>query len=119
MQKQNIQAKCPVCGNLILVDKVGNGSKCLNCSWIKSSLNEEFPDRVICPNLISLNKAKALYIEKKPFIRGKNYIVDLFLVNTEKCNTFKSVNEFKEKAQIDNKLLKDIWNDTTNRDWLQ
>ncbi|MCI8555128.1 MAG: hypothetical protein HFI85_00935 [Clostridia bacterium] len=147
MQKQNIQAKCPVCGNLILVDKVGNGSKCLNCSWIKSSLNEEFPDRVICPNLISLNKAKALYIEKKPFIpdfndfisglnfygemqfsyqgktygvtRGKNDIVDLFLVNTEKCNTFKSVNEFKEKAQIDNKLLKDIWNDTTNRDWLQ
>jgi len=49
----------------------------------------------------------------------KNDIVDLFLVNTEKCNTFKSVNEFKEKAQIDNKLLKDIWNDTTNRDWLQ
>ena len=64
---KNNKGKCPVCGNIVYVDSVGNGDKCSKCDWIKSSLNEEFPDRVICPNLISLKKARSLYKEGKPF----------------------------------------------------
>lgn len=147
MNKQKKQTFCPVCGNLILVDNIGNGEKCTKCTWIKSSFNEEFPERVICPNLISLNKAKKLFAESKPFIpdfndfisgfcfygemqfsyqgknygvtRGKNETVDMFIINEKNWVTFKNFKDFQNNAKVDGKLLKDIWEDTYNRDWLQ
>lgn len=68
MYKQNEYNKkyvCPVCGNLIFIDSVGNGEKCQHCGWEHSRLHEEFPDRVMCPNLISLNKIRQRsYIKK-------------------------------------------------------
>lgn len=143
----NIQTKCPVCGDLIFMDSVGNGDKCMNCGWEHSKLHEEFPDRVMCPNLISLNKAKKLYQEVKPltpdfddFIDGFNFYgemeftykgityglasvedlgIEFWGVNTEKYETFKDIDEFQQMAKIQGKLVKDIWNEIENVNWLQ
>lgn len=147
IHKYNIQTRCPVCNGLIFMDSNGNGEKCPNCSWVKSTIHEEFPDRVICPNLISLNKAKQLYRTGKPFtpdfndfIEGFNFygemeftyketvyclmaVQDIGLefwgINTSLYETFKDIEEFKQKAQIDNKLVKNIWNEVKNAHWLQ
>jgi len=143
----NIKTKCPVCGNLIFVDSVGNGDKCPVCGWEHSKLHEEFPDRVMCPNLISLNKAKKLYQEGKPliadfddFIDGFNFYgemeftykgityglagvenlgIEFWGINTEKYETFKDIEEFQQMARVQGKLVKDIWNQIENVNWLQ
>ena len=38
--------------------------------------NQESPDRVECPNLISLNKARKLYKEGKAFLPDFNDFID-------------------------------------------
>ncbi len=147
MDNQKIQSNCPVCGNTIYLDNVGNGDKCTNCGWDHSGMHEEFPDRVMCPNLISLNKARILYKEGKPFtpdfddfidgynfygemeftyngvtyglVRSENKGVEFWGMNTDKYETFKDIEEFEQKAQIDGKLVKDIWNEVENANWLQ
>lgn len=142
-----IQAKCPVCETLVMVNKIGNGDECPHCGWVQNIGNLEFPDRVECPNLISLNKAKKLYQKGKPFtpdfedfidgyifygemeftynditygVMGvENIGVEFWGMNTDKYETFKDIEEFKLKAQIDGKLLKDIWHEVKNANWLQ
>jgi len=52
----NVQKKCNVCNNLVMVDQYGNGEKCKICGWIQESISEEFPDRVVGPNFVPLNK---------------------------------------------------------------
>lgn len=49
------------------MDSIGNGEECPISSWNKSIIHEEFSDRVMCPNLISLSIAKKLYKEGKLF----------------------------------------------------
>ena len=143
----NIKSKCPVCGHVIFMDSVGNGDKCKNCGWDHSKLHDEFPDRVMCPNLISLNKARKLYKEGKPFIPdfedfidGYNFYgemeftykgityglmgienegVEFCGMNTDVYEMFKDIEEFEQRAQIDGKLVKDIWNEVENANWLQ
>lgn len=143
----NIQTKCPVCNSLIFMDSVGNGDKCKNCGWDHSKIHDEFPDRVICPNLISLNKARKLYKEGKSFIpdfedfiegysfygemkftyKGityglmgtENEGVEFWGMDTDSYETFRDIEEFAEKAKIDGKLVKDIWCEVENADWLQ
>ncbi len=143
----NIQTKCPVCGSTIYVNSVGNGKKCLNCSWAKSVICEDFPDKVICPNLISLSKARKLYKDGKSFkpdfddfVDGFNFYgemqftyngviyglmgienegVEFWGINTKEYKTFKNIEEFKQKAKVQGKLLKNIWNEVENANWLQ
>lgn len=140
------KSTCDVCGTEVLVDSIGNGDKCPKCLWIKCSDSEEFPDRVMCPNLISLNKARKLYIEGKPFspdiddfiggldfygemeftYQGINYgvtrsngMIDFWIVNGKTVELFKDSIEFRDKAQINGKYLKDIWQEVKNVNWLQ
>ena len=138
---------CDVCGTEVYVDSIGNGDECPNCSWVNCAYYEEFPDRVMNPNLISLNKAKKLYADGKPFLpdlddfiggldfygemeftyQGINYgvtrvqndAVDLWIFNGGTVELFKDSEEFSDKAQINGKLLKDIWQEIENANWLQ
>ena len=131
----------------ILMGDGGNGDKCHNCGWVNSKLHEEFPDRVICPNLISLNKARKLYKESKPFVPDFNDFIDgynfygemeftyngvtyglmgienkgveFWGINTDIYEMFNSIDEFVEKAKIDGKPVKEIWNEVENANWLQ
>lgn len=145
--EKNIQTKCPVCETLVMVNKIGNGDECPHCGWIQNIMNLEFPDRVVCPNLISLNKARKLYKEGRPltpdfddFIDGYNFYgemeftynditygvmgvenvgVEFWGANTNKYEIFKDIEEFKLKSRIDGKFLKDIWHEVKNANWLQ
>lgn len=64
--KYNIPSKCQVCGRLVMIDGGGNGEVCLNCGWIQDSASKTLPD-IPTSMIISLNKARRLYKEGKPF----------------------------------------------------
>ena len=137
---------CSVCGEIIKKDIYDQGD-CPYCKWKNNFLADENPDNVLYPNLISLNKAKQLYSEGKPFEPNLNEFIEAFLfygemefsyngktygltrennkdiyfftINSENYNKFKNIEDFKENAKVEGKLLKDIWKETTERDWLQ
>lgn len=142
--------KCEVCQKTIGVDIYKQG-KCPYCGWWNCFLNEENPDIIAIPNLISLNKAKELYAEGKPFepdldefmealhsysemqfeYNGVYYAVELvfndkrepqislYNSQTKESTIFNKDDDFKNNAKVEGKFLKDIWNDTTDRYWLQ
>lgn len=100
----------------------------------------------MCPNLISLNKAKKLYKERKPFLpdlddfigglnfysemeftyKGISYgvtytkydMIDLWIFYGDTVELFKNDDDFRNNAKVDGKLLKDIWHDVENANWL-
>ena len=114
-------------------------------------MNEENPNSVAMPNLMSLNKAKQLYREGKPFepnldefmealhsysemqfeYKGRYYAVELVSYGQEEVKIslynsqtkeviyFDDDEDFINNAKVDNKLVKDIWDETTDRYWLQ
>lgn len=148
--KRKFKTKCPVCEAKCLKDQYGNG-ECENCGWKLDKFANKFKNRVIYPNLVSLNKAKQLYSEGKPFEPDLNdfvealynysemqflyngvyyavelvcenddeYDIELYNSKTSKTFIFKTKEDFINNAKIDGKLLKDIWEETTDRDWLQ
>lgn len=150
METKNINTKCDVCGNNILVDKYGNG-ECNICGWRNCIINEENPDIIAMPNLISLNKAKQLFNEGKPFepnldefiealhgysemqfeYKGIYYAVELiydenkilkvrfYNSKTKEAVLFDDDIDFKNHAKIGDEYIKDIWEQTTDRYWLQ
>ncbi len=148
--EKSYKKSCEVCKKTINVDIYKQG-ECPYCGWWNCFLNEENPDNIAMPNLISLNKARQLYSEGKPFepnldefiealfsysemqfeYKGTYYAVELlfdknketkislFNSQTKKEDIFNDDEDFKNNANIDGKLLKDIWDDTTDRYWLQ
>ena len=148
--KRKFATKCPVCGANGSKDQYGRG-ECDKCGWIFDPFVEEQKDNVIYPNLISLNKAKKLYSEGKPFepdlgefiealhnysemqfkYNGVYYAVELvfndnsepqislYNSKTKETTLFNNDEDFKNNAKVDGKLLKDIWNDATDKYWLQ
>lgn len=148
--KRKFATKCPVCGANGSKDQYGRG-ECDKCGWIFDPFVEEQKDNVIYPNLISLNKAKKLYSEGKPFepnldefIEALNcysemqfeyngiyyavefvsngedeYDIELYNSKTGEAFIFKTTDDFKNNAKVEGKLLKDVWEETTDRYWLQ
>ena len=142
--------KCEVCSKIIDVDIYKQG-ECTFCGWWNCFLNEENPNKIAIPNLISLNKAKKLYGEGKKFepnldeflealhgysemqfeYQGIYYAVKLVfednkepkirLYNSRTKETlfFDNDKDFKQNAKLGNACLKDIWDETTDRYWLQ
>ena len=131
--------KCDVCGQIVLVDQFGNG-ECENCGWVQNVINKNHPNKVLYPNLVSLEKAKRLYaggMKITPSIddfldalfaysemlfnyNGKVY--EVFLSGDENQDTivlsdgarnfeFFSRKEFIENASVCGKRLKDVWSD--------
>lgn len=135
---------CDVCGKIVAIDQFGFGD-CENCGWIQDPSLVTMPDTVMYPNRLSLNKAKALYIKGKKlqpdfydFIEGlfmysemvftfDNTIYEVFLKQDDTivfCSTdmqqeYKTKEDFINKAHINGKLLKDIWHNVINADYMQ
>ena len=61
------EGKCSVCGYPVMIDEIGNGEVCAHCGWRQDSAAKKLPDDVLLANPISLNKARRLYKEGKPF----------------------------------------------------
>ena len=147
MDKETKRRKpCEVCSRVIDVDIYKQG-RCPFCGWWNCVLNEEVPDDIAMPNLIPLDKAKQLYKDGKPFdpdfddfIDGYNFYgemefaykgityglmgienegVEFWGINTDTYEMFKDIEEFAEKAKIDGKLVKDVWDEVENANWLQ
>ena len=91
---------CAVCGAEYVTNGSVNG-ECENCGWYNNALGEKNSDIVIYPNLISLEKAKKLYAEKKPFVPSLDDFLGGFRMYGEmrfkyknfECNLFRSNNE--------------------------
>ena len=141
---------CSVCQKQIKKDIYDQGD-CLYCGWKNNFFADENPNAVLYPNLISLNKAKKLFSEGKPFepnfdefmealhgysemqfeYKGIYYAVELVydenkelkirLYNSQTKETifFEDDADFKNNAKIGNEYIKNIWEDTTDRYWLQ
>lgn len=144
--RRKFKTKCPVCASITLKDEYGNG-ECKTCGWKFDSLSKKYKNSVIYPNLISLNKAKKLFNEGKPFTpdfndfvagfncygemefayKGVTYVVmgtsndsvEFGEMGTDTFEVFKDINEFAEKAKVNEKLVKDIWSEVENVNWLQ
>lgn len=131
--------KCSICGNVALKDEWGNG-ECQNCGWKFSKNEEQFEKKygISYPMLVSPTTARQQYKEGKPFkatfdefVNGlKFYSEMLFKYNNEifevffksdysvvlcskNMQTYKSIDEFKNKANINGVLLKDLWKDVS------
>ena len=141
-EKIDIKA-CDVCGKAVEVDQFGQG-KCKNCGWEQDPSRVENPNTILFPNLVSLNKAKELYRKGKKlvpdfddfiealfmysemefiynniyyevFIKANNNIV---LHSSSNSQEYETKEEFKNKANIDGKLLKDIWSQVENPNYM-
>jgi len=129
--------KCDVCGNDVAIRKYGD-KKCKNCGWIQSEEAIHNPNKLKYPNITSLNNAKELNkngMKIKPTFEDFIESVRLNLEPSFKYNkkqygstnfsgyefyewnkedgyqSYKTIEEFEQKINIDGKLLKDIWDD--------
>ncbi|MBQ7579201.1 MAG: hypothetical protein IJT25_01575, partial [Clostridia bacterium] len=129
---------CEVCNKPVAVDDYGNGL-CENCGWEQDKTQFLHPDTVQYPNMMSLNKAKALYKAHKPLLpsiedfaealfmygemefkyNGELFEVsfeneDIMLASKNEYQTFKTKRDFIENATIKGTKLKDLWKDVKN-----
>lgn len=148
--EKNYKKNCEVCSQIIDVDIYKQG-KCPYCGWWNCFLNEENPNIIAMPNLVSLNKAKQLYKNGKAFepnfdefiealhaygemqfeYNGTYYAVELvydedkklkirlFNSQTKEAKFFENDIDFKNNAKVGKESLKNIWEQTTDRYWLQ
>ena len=140
------QTKCSVCDAQITVTQYGQGA-CQNCGWYQNNLGLRFPQKVIDPNMISLNKAKRLIAAGKPLkpdfddfleawdsygemefsYKGKHYGMRVYFDNEIKfyeknvkgsTQSYKTIRAFKKRAHIDGVLLSDLWDDVEDADYM-
>lgn len=132
--------KCSICGSVALQDQYGNG-ECKNCGW-KFSKDEEIFEQKIgisYPMLVTPTTAREQYKKGLPFkatftefINGlffysemlftyNNIMYEVFLKQDYTivlCSKgiqqeYKTRQEFENNANINGKLLKDIWGDVS------
>lgn len=132
--------KCSICGDIAFQDQYGNG-ECKNCGW-KFSKNEEDLEKKLCisyPMLVSPKTAREQYKKRLPFkatfeefINGLYFYSEMLFKHSDityevflrKDNTiifcskdiqleYKSRDEFESKANINGRLLKDIWDEVS------
>ena len=139
------EKKCDVCSKILLASKTGNG-ECPHCGWYNNRLGEVNNDKVIFPNLVSLNKAKRLNAEGKPFKPDLNDFLDGFYFYGEiqfrykdiECELIRSNNkggisfcyeegnetifsnreDFIKNAKIGDKYVRDIWDKVEDVDYM-
>ena len=140
------EKKCDVCSKTLLASKTGNG-ECPHCNWYNNSLGEINEDKVIFPNLISLNKAKLLFKEGKKLIPSledfleafefygetgfeyKNLMFCLYRYGDngiemgwgpkdDEVAYFKNKEDFIKNAKIGDEYIRDIWDKVKNPSYL-
>ena len=79
---KNFPMRCPVCEKIVFVNQY-YGGKCDNCTWFVDKNGLKFPDSVEYPNMISLNKARKLYQEGKPFKPSFEDFIEAFKIYGE------------------------------------
>lgn len=144
---KNILKKCVICGKPTMLDQFGNG-RCEHCKWYHNKEDGHFPEAVNFPNMVSFARAKQLVQEGKPFIptfedfingfkvygemelyhKGHKYGLarnqDDFIVfhaweDFENGQNFQTIGEFHATANINGKLLKDIWAEIESPNYTQ
>ena len=137
---KTIEKKCVICGNSVLTDIYGQG-RCFHCNWYNDVMDEENENEVIFPNLVSLNKAKRLYQEGKPFSPDLNDFMEMLYFYSEVEFWYKGLNccvtlkedskiefgwspnnvyyftdkdDFIQNAKIGDVYVKDIWDKVEN-----
>ena len=149
MKEKNIQAKCDVCENDILIDEYGNGDKCPICGWRQSEESFYHKDVAGIRNIPCLNNAVKQYKEGKSAILAnfsdfvmayKNYGEVEFTLNNTRYGVyfddkykkvamenlrdnviqyFESIEDFADNAKINGVNLKFLWKFVTDTDFLQ
>lgn len=132
--------KCSICGRLAMQDDYGNG-ECTNCGWKFGADEEDLENAwgVSYPLLVSPTTAREQYKKGLPFkatfdefIRGLNFYGEMlfkhdgymYAVYYEDEETirldlefdfqlFKTNEDFKNNANINGRLLKDVWDEVT------
>ncbi len=135
--EKNIQKKCAVCKKVYLTSEL-DLTPCPYCGWYNDSMCEENPDKVIYRNLISFNKAKQFYSDRKPLkpdlidfleafefygetgfeynnidfalFRHREYGIEMSW-SPEPNGTiyFKDKDDFIQNAKIGNEFIREIW----------
>lgn len=131
---------CSICGKIAKADQYGNG-ECLSCGWLFSKNEEKFEKQwgISYPMLVSPTTAREQYKKGLPFkatfeefVNGLYFYSEMLFkhdnIMYEVCfnqadeiifgtqdflQTFKTRQDFENKANINGKLLKDIWNEVT------
>lgn len=139
----NNATKCEVCGSLTFMDDYGNTDKCPNCGWMQSS-DDELMEKwhgISYPMLVPLSRAREQYKAGQKFkatfddfinglrfysemlfwydklcyavCYGKNKTV-IFSCRNKLIQEFATDIEFRDKANINGQLLKDIWDEVVH-----
>ena len=149
MKEKNIQAKCDVCENDILIDEYGNGDNCPICGWRQSEESFYHKDVAGIRNIPCLNNAVKQYKKGKSAILAnfsdfvmayKNYGEVEFTLNNTRYGVyfddkykkvamenlrdnviqyFESIEDFADNAKINGVNLKFLWQLVTDTDFLQ
>lgn len=139
--KFNNPIKCEVCGGLNYADDYGNTDRCPKCGWEASSGNElmEKWRGISYPMLVPLSRAKEQYKKGQKFkatfedfinglkfyaemlfwYNGKHYEVyvtetGVLITNGDYEREYPTIEEFHDNAEIDGKLIKDIWDEVVH-----
>lgn len=132
--------KCSICGGIALQDQYGNG-ECKNCGWQFSKDEDKFEKDmgISYPMLVSPSTAREQYKKGLPFKATFDEFIKGLLFYSEMLFTYNSISyevfingnfkivfccenfqqeyenceEFKNKANINGILLKDLWDDVT------
>ena len=139
MKKSNFEIiECSICGSLVKKQKHLTG-KCKNCGWRFQVGEEEFERQmgISYPMIVSPTTARAQYKQGVPFkatfdefVSGLNFysemqlkhngvMYEVFLRSNKSvvfCSNkmqqeYLTIEGFKNKAHIDGRLLKDIWDE--------
>ncbi len=138
--EKNELVNCSICGSVAFQDQFGNG-ECKKCGW-KFSKNEKEMEKLLgisYPMLVSPTIAREEYKNGLPFkatfkefVNGlffysemlfiyKNITYEVYLkpdrsivfCSKEMQQEYKTREQFENKANINGKLLKDLWNDVS------
>ncbi|MDE7164961.1 MAG: hypothetical protein K2O04_06030 [Clostridiales bacterium] len=140
MEYNNVK-KCQICGHLTFMDDYGNIDKCPNCGWIgctQNTLMEKWHG-ISYPMLVPLSRAREQYKSGQKFkatfedfINGLNWYKEMLFWHNNKYfavyyrqegislesrdmeQMYKDVDEFCDKANIEGRLLKDIWDEVVH-----